>query len=292
MLTVSAGEELVVTTDALVEGVHFLPGDPLDFVARKALRVNLSDLAAKAAEPFAYLLTVAWSARCGWPEREAFASGLARDQAEFGVVLIGGDTVSTPGPLTISVTAFGRAQAGGTLLRSGAAPGDLLFVSGSIGDAFLGLQAAQGRLAGAHVAALAERYRLPQPRLALRAALRAWASAAADVSDGMLADAGRIAEASRLQVVVDLDRLPLSAGASDWVAGRDAPTALAALAAGGDDYEIVCTAPPERADRLVEAADAAGVLLTPVGRVQAGSGVEARWSGRLVEVERVGWRHG
>lgn len=292
MLSLPPGDQLVVTADAVVEGVHFLPDDPLDLVARKLLRVNLSDLAAKAAEPFAYLLTVAWPPRCGWAEREAFAAGLAADQAEFGVRLIGGDTVSTPGPLTASVTAFGRVPADRMVLRSGASAGDRLLVSGAIGDGFLGLQAARGALNGPDAAALADRYRLPRPRLALHDALRAGASAAADVSDGLLADAGRIALASSLRAVVDLERLPLSDGARAWLEGREPAAALADLATGGDDYEIVCAASPDSIDDLLRRAADAGLPLTDVGALEAGEGVEARWRGRPLALPRTGWRHG
>ena len=269
----------MVTTDAIVEGVHFLPEDPLDLVARKALRVNLSDLAAKAAEPFAYLLTVAWSPRCGWAEREAFAGGLAQDQTTFGVHLIGGDTISTPGPLTVSLTAFGRVPASRMVMRGGARAGDRLFVSGTVGDGYLGLLAARGGLDSPHRDALAERYRLPHPRLDLRDALKRYATAAADVSDGLLADAGRIAVASGLRAVVDLDRLPLSAGATAWLAKGERAEGLLALAGGGDDYEVVCAA-----------SDMPGC--TEIGWFEKGVGVEARIGGQAVPVSRAGWRHG
>ena len=140
------GYDLVLTKDAMVEGVHFLPDDPLDMVARKLLRVNLSDLAAKGAEPFGYLLACFWSERCGWPEREAFAAGLAEDQAKFGVHLLGGDTVRTSGPASFSLTAMGWATTGKTVSRAGAQVGDLVFVTGVIGDGLLGLRAARGEL--------------------------------------------------------------------------------------------------------------------------------------------------
>ncbi len=289
------GEDLVVTADALVEGVHFLPDDPLDLVARKLLRVNLSDLAAKGAEPVAYLLTLAWSPRCGWAEREAFAAGLAHDQAEFGVRLIGGDTVSTPGPLTAGVTAFGRVAMGRAVLRTGARPGDRLFVSGTVGDGWLGLMAARGKLAGidaAHVATLAARYRLPEPRLALTPALLAHARAAADVSDGLIADVANIAQASGVAATVVLDRLPLSDGARAWLDRHDGEAARVALATGGDDYEIVCAVRPDRADAFVAAAAQADVPMTEIGGFSAGEGVSATLSGAPVALGRTGWRHG
>ena len=277
----------------MVEGVHFLPDDPPDLVARKLLRVNLSDLAAKAAEPYGYLLTVAWSPAWGQARREAFARGLGEDQARFGLRLFGGDTVSTPGPMSASATLFGWVPAGRMIRRAGAKIGDLVLVSGTIGDGWLGLAAAGGRLdlpagelSDTDLAWLAERYRLPSPRLGLREALRAHAHAGADVSDGLLADAGHIAEASRVGVEIDLDRLPLSPPAARF---RDR---LAELASGGDDYEIVCTAAPDQAGPLIEAARCAGVALTVCGRVTEGDGVSATMGGRAVALERLGWRHG
>lgn len=291
------GHDLIVTKDAMVAGVHFLPDDPLDLVARKLLRVNLSDLAAKAAEPFAYLLAASWPAWCGWPEREAFARGLAEDQAAYGVRLLGGDTTSTPGPLTLSLTAFGWTPEGRMVRRASARPGDRLLVSGTIGDGFLGLKAARGELSGldeAAVAWLADRYRLPSPRLELREALRGHAGAAADVSDGLVADADHIAEASGAGMTLDLGTLPLSAAASDWLARQlDRSTALTALATGGDDYEVVCTAPAASVLALMAEADQAGVALTEIGEVIEGRGVRVLFEGQDVTPRaRTGWRHG
>ena len=281
------GFELVVTADALVEGVHFLTGDPPDLIARKLLRVNLSDLAAKGAEPYGYIAVIAWSPAWGDGERAAFARGLGEDQARFGLKLFGGDTVSTTGPMTVSATLFGWVEAGRMIRRSGARVGDSLLVSGAVGDGFLGLKAAQGRLElpPAELAYLAGRYRLPEPRLALRPALSQYASAAADVSDGLLADAGHIGEASGVGVMIDLDRLPVSAAAA--LCG--AP--LLDLATGGDDYEIVCTAAAVQVEALQAAAMAAGAPLTVVGRVVEGQGVSAHSGGQPVALERLGWRH-
>jgi thiamine-monophosphate kinase len=288
------GFDLVISKDAMVEGVHFLAEDPLDLVARKLLRVNLSDLAAKAAEPAGYLLAAAWPARCGWPEREAFARGLAEDQRRYGIRLLGGDTVSTPGPLTLSLTILGWTPGGAMVRRSGARPGDRVLVSGTIGDGWLGLQAARGGLAefGAGAQVLAERYRLPRPRLELTPSLRAYASAAADVSDGLAADVGHIGEASGVAVALALERLPLSEPAAAWLAVQpDRAAALAQLASGGDDYEVVCTAVPDRAVRLAEEAARTGVALTDVGEVRAGEGVSAACDGAAVAMARSGWRH-
>ena len=192
------GYDLILTKDAMVEGVHFLPDDPLDTVARKLLRVNLSDLAAKGAEPFGYLLACFWPVESGWLEREAFAAGLAEDQGKFGVHLLGGDTVVTPGPASVSLTALGWVPKGRTVARTGAQPGDLIVVTGMIGDGFLGLKAARGEigLEDERVAALIAHYRTPEPRTDFALAAREHAAAALDVSDGLIADMGHMARAS------------------------------------------------------------------------------------------------
>ena len=288
------GEELVVTTDTIVEGVHFLPGTPSELVARRLLRVNLSDLAAKAAEPWLWQLAIAWPPHYGAAEREAFAAGLADEQARFGLRLVGGDTVRTPGPLVATATLIGRAPEGGTVRRSGARPGDVLLVSGTIGDAGLGLDVLRsGEEPTAAQQALVERHRLPSPRLELREALRAHASAAADVSDGLLADAGRIGIASGAKVSIPLERLPLSTAAADWVGLQaDAEVARLRLATSGDDYEIVCTARPDQAMALQWAATRVGTPLTPIGDVTAGAGVDVAFHGRPLIAERLGWVHG
>ena len=189
--------DLVVKTDTIVSGVHFLADEKPEFVAAKALRVCLSDLAAGGAEPFTYQLSLSLSR--GWKEGwvAGFARGLAADQRRYGIVLCGGDTVVSPGPLTVTITAFGRVPRGRGLTRAGARAGDELWVSGTIGDGALGLLAARGRLASAM---LERRYRRPEPRTTLGPRLIGIASATADVSDGLLADAGHIAEASRLAV--------------------------------------------------------------------------------------------
>jgi len=289
------GFDMVITKDAMVEGVHFLSQDPLDLTARKLLRVNLSDLAAKGATPFGYFLAVAWPVACDEAKRRRFADGLGLEQRAHGFSLLGGDTVSTPGPLTASVTLLGWVEAGRMVKRGGARDGDIVLVSGVIGDGGLGLQAARGELdaLGADaVAYLADRYRLPSPRLELGRPLRDYANAAADVSDGLLADAGHIGEASGLAIVIDLERLPLSAAAQSWLAHQADPVAAhGALATWGDDYEVVCTVAPRSVDRMVAAAAHVGAALTAVGEVRAGRGVSALWRGIEIAVGRTGWRH-
>lgn len=272
------GYEVVVTADALVAGVHFFPDDPPASIARKALAVNLSDLAAKGARPDGFVLSLALPK--GWrePWLADFATGLAAMAAEGGCPLIGGDTVSTPGPLTISITAFGSVPAGRMVLRSGAKPGDLVLVSGTVGDGALGLKAHGpdrpgwvSRLSEADRGFLADRYLHPRPRLALAAALQAHASAAMDVSDGLVGDLAKLLKASGVGAEIDLDAVPLSGAAR---AAIMAAPALAELAwTGGDDYEILCTASEREYLTLASAAQAAGIALARIGMVTDAAGV-------------------
>ena len=290
VLPARVGFDLVLTTDAMVEGVHFLASEALDVVARKLLRTNLSDLAAKAAEPHGYLLTLAWPHGTPFESKARFAAGLAMDQPAFGVRLLGGDTVSTPGPFTAAMTLLGWTPAGSLVRRSGARVGDALLVSGEIGDASLGLRVLKGELGDAP--ALVARHRLPTPRLALREALRTHASAAADVSDGLIADAGHIGEASGLGLALDLGRMPLSHAARAWLdAQPDRIAALVDLATGGDDYEVVCTAARRDVDAFAYAADRAGVRLTAIGEMTIAAGLQVSCAGSRVEVAQAGWRH-
>jgi thiamine-monophosphate kinase len=261
-----AGHDLVLTADALVEGRHYLASDPADLIARKMLRVNLSDLAAKGGRAVGYLMTTALGPDIDEAWIAKFTAGLAADQKEFGVSLMGGDTVATPGPTTLSVTALGIAPQGKALRRGGAKIGDRLFVSGTIGDGALGLKVLRGELldlSAAQRAALADRYHLPQPRMKLGAALIGGAHAAMDVSDGLVADAGHIAEASRCGVVIHADRVPLSPAAQETLAGDLGLLPL--ILTGGDDYELLFTAPSLRAEW------AGGV--TEIGEIVRGEGV-------------------
>lgn len=288
------GHDLILTKDVIIEGVHFLPDDPLDTVAQKLLRVNLSDLAAKGAEPFGYLLACHWSERCGWPEREAFVAGLRRDQAIFDISLLGGDTVKTPGPASFSATLMGWAPSSSTVSRGGARPGDLVFVTGTIGDGWLGLQAVQGALSlePERMDALEAAYRTPMPRVEFAPVVRGLATASADVSDGLLADAGHIAEASGVGLELDLEVLPLSAAAQAWLDSRvDPQGALELLATGGDDYEIVLTVPVGAENALRREAERRHLRLTRIGRVVQGKGVIVRHLGQPVTPTRVGWTH-
>jgi thiamine-monophosphate kinase len=288
------GHDLVVTKDALVEGVHFLPTDPLDTVAQKLLRVNLSDLAAKGVEPFGYLLACHWSERCGWPERKAFVQGLAEDQKRFGVSLLGGDTVSTPGPASFSITLMGWTPKGEIVGRRGASAGDLVFVTGMIGDGWLGLRASRDliSLEPERQAAVIEQYRRPMPRTAFAPAIAQYATASLDVSDGLVADLGHLARQSGVGVQLHLESLPLSHAGQAWFDSRvDATQALAQLATGGDDYEIVFTASPGSESSLRREAERLHLRLTRIGDVTKGEGVDVRYLGEAVPIDRPGWVH-
>ncbi len=271
------GEDIVVTTDAIVEGVHYLASDPPDTIARKALRTNLSDLAAKGATPAGFVLTLALrTADENW--LGPFARGLGEDAKSFACPLLGGDTVSTPGPVTISITAFGRLPEGKMVRRSGARPGDQIMVTGTIGDAMLGLdvlkngpiaKALAGDPKGSEM--LIARYRVPQPRNALAIAVRDHATAAMDVSDGLAGDLAKLCAASSVTAVIDTPSIPVSATAAGLLA-RGA-VGMEALITGGDDYEILCTVAEAGADAFAEAARQAGVTVTAIGTIMAGEGL-------------------
>lgn len=292
-LSLPEGRELVAKVDAIVEGVHFLRDDPADLIAKKALRVNLSDLAAKGASPVGYLLALSLPDWVGDDWLMQFAAGLAVDQQLYGVSLLGGDTTSTPGPLTLAVTALGYIETGRTVRRAGATPGQVVFVSGSIGDAGAGLAVLSG--AGASLSEadrrhLVGRYRLPEPRLALGRRLIGLASAALDVSDGLIADLGHVAEVSHVRIVVHGLRIPLS---SPYVAlwGQDIGARLRAATAG-DDYEIAFTAPEGAREGIARAAAETGVAVHEIGRVEAGEGIVLLDGlGQPVPVGRPGFTH-
>lgn len=290
VLSVPEGHELVVTSDTLVEGVHFLAADPPESVAIKTLRVSLSDLAAMGADPHGALLSIAWPATGGAAQREAFADGLARELGDRAIPLIGGDTTTSPGPWTLTGTLFGTVPEGQAVRRSGARPGDELYVTGTIGDAGLGLLSLQGE--GGLGEAIG-RYRQPPVRGAIAPALRATASAAIDVSDGLIADAGHVASASGCALVIDLTAIPLSPVAKSWCARQGTEDqARAQLASFGDDYELLVCLAPDRAGELAAAAQSAGFPLTRIGRIEAGQGVRVLGAkGEPVEIAKGGFTH-
>jgi thiamine-monophosphate kinase len=279
-----SADELVITTDAIVEGVHFLSNDPPDTIARKALRVNLSDLAAKGATPAGFVLTLALRAPDdAW--LTAFARGLGEDATEFGCPLLGGDTVSTPGPLMISITAFGRAPAGRMVRRNGAKPGDRVVVSGTIGDAALGLELRKGAattLGGDQQEMLIGRYCVPQPRVALAQAVRDHASAAMDVSDGLAGDLAKLCAASEVSAAIDAQSIPLSGPARQLLSSGT--VSIESIVSGGDDYEILCTIPENRFEAFAQAAKLAGVPVTSIGTIIAGAAVPRLIDGQGSEI--------
>jgi thiamine-monophosphate kinase len=287
------GRQLVLTTDALVAGVHFLPGDSADLVARKLLRVNLSDLAAMGATPLGYLMTTALPPECGEAWLAGFAAGLAADQSEFAIGLLGGDSVATPGPATLSLTAIGSIASGQAIRRGGARPGDGIYVSGTIGDAALGLRVLRGDLAGLGVAErsfLAERYHLPRPRLALGARLAGIAHAMLDISDGLAGDIGHLCEVSGVAAVIDADRVPLSAASRQALDGDKALLTL--VLAGGDDYELAFAAPPERDAEIAVLARTLALPITRIGRFERGEGLRVLdGAGKDIELASRGYRH-
>jgi thiamine-monophosphate kinase len=273
-----AGCDLVLKTDAIIGGVHFFPDDAAHTVASKALRVNLSDLAAKGARPLGFLLSLALPKEAGDDWLSDFANGLRGDAVLFGCPLFGGDTDRTPGPAMISIAMFGSVPEGTMVRRAGAKAGDLVFVSGTIGDGALGLLVRRGDagapLAPAHRQHLISRYLLPLPRNALAEAVRTHASASMDVSDGLVGDLAKLCRVSQVAAVVEVARVPQSDAAKAVIAA-DASLRETALT-GGDDFEILCTVPPDRADSFRAAAKAANVPVTEIGVIAAGEGVQFR----------------
>jgi thiamine-monophosphate kinase len=273
-----AGHRLVMTADAMVAGVHFLPEDPPDLVAKKLLRVNLSDLAAMGARPLHYLLTTALPTSLGADWVEEFARGLGADQQFYEVDLLGGDSVSTPGPAALSLTAIGEVAAGAEIRRSGARLGDEVWVSGTIGDAYLGLGILRGgypELDHQHRTALVRRFQLPEPRVRLGPALAGIAHAMIDVSDA---------------AILELPALPMSAAARRVAALE--PGIAARLATGGDDYELAFTAAPEAAETIRAIGARLAVAVARIGWIEAGRGVRlVDAAGRELFVEATGYRH-
>ncbi len=280
VLTPREGHEFVITTDAGVAGVHFLGDEPAGLIARKMLRVNLSDLAAKGADPVAYFLAIALPEDVTEAWLRQFAGGLHKDQNGFGCMLHGGDTVRTPGPLTVSITALGEVPAGAMVTRAGARRGDHVYVSGTIGDAALGLALARdgargrqwaGAIDGKDREYLLERYRLPSPRVRLAPVLRELASAAIDISDGLAGDLAQLCRASNVATDIALGDLALSPAAARALAAE--PSIVETLLTGGDDYEVLCAVPPARRFAFEAAAGRRGVPVTHIGRFAAGARV-------------------
>jgi thiamine-monophosphate kinase len=295
-VALQAGRRLIVTADAIVEGVHFLPADPLSSVAGKLVRVNVSDIIAKGGQPAGALVSLAWPQGRDPAGLEEFVGQLGEDLARWGGHLLGGDTTSTHGPLTLSLTLMGWCGARGPVRRNGAQVGEDVWVSGPIGDGWLGLQAAQGGLAelpAVDRGALVDAYRLPRtPPLAMADVIASHAGGAIDISDGLAQDAGHLAEASGVALVIDPGTIPLSAAGKRWLTAGPGRT-INPLLAGGDDYQSLFTAPPttEVRQAIREAGLAMRIDMKQIGTVEAGAGV------RFVDADGAelhvagGWRH-
>ncbi len=269
------GCDLVLKTDAIVGNVHFFPDDPPGQLARKALRVNLSDLAAKGARPLGYLLSLILPGEVSESWLASFTAGLQADAETYGCPLFGGDTDRTPGPLTISIAMFGAVPTGTMVRRAGAKPGDRVMVTGTIGDAALGLQLRRGAAWKVALDAreyLLSRYLLPQPRNALAEALRTHASAAMDISDGLAGDLTKLCSVSGVAATIQVAKVPLSDAARGALSA--APSLIETILAGGDDYEILCTVAPDRVENFRAAAAAANVSLTEIGAISGGGGAQ------------------
>lgn len=286
------GFDLIVTTDQLAEGTDFFGHDPAATIAQKALRVNLSDLAAKGAVPDCYLLAMALPQDMTQTWLAEFATGLGQDQLRYGVSLLGGDTSATDGPLMITITAFGFVPEDRMLRRSGARIGNAVYVTGAIGDSAGGLailKREKHRLTEAQRDDLIGRYRIPQPPIVFGAALQDLATASVDVSDGLIADLGHIAAASRAQIEIDAELIPRSqALRALW---GDEPRAILRAATGGDDYQIAFAADPTRDEDIRAAAARADVAVTRIGAVKSGEGVTILHRGIALAVPKAGYRH-
>lgn len=298
VLSIPEGQELVATCDTITAGVHFLANDPPDTVGYKALSVSLSDLAAKGARPYIYLLSVALPDLPTPPWLEAFVVGLQAAQEESGIDLVGGDTCATLGPLTVTVTAIGFVPQGEAVLRRGAIPGDRLCVSGTIGDAALGLKllrqpqlAAEWGLSDEDGAFLIQRYQRPLARHALVLPLRECARAAIDISDGLVGDTTKLCRASGVSATIEAARVPLSAAAAKVVAKK--PELLADLITAGDDYEILAAMEASHANGFEKEAQDHGVTVTAIGEVVAGGDEVAVVDGerRPLKLDRTGFTH-
>jgi thiamine-monophosphate kinase len=293
-----AGCDLVLKTDGIIGGVHFFPDDPPDTVGKKALRVNLSDLAAKAARPLGFLLTLALPDEIGEAWLAPFARGMGADADFFDCPLFGGDTDRTPGPITISIAMFGAVAHGKMLRRAGAQPGDRVVVTGTIGDAALGLllrrdpgAGERWRLTQEQQNDLKARYLVPQPRTAIAELLGQYASAAMDVSDGLAGDLAKLCRVSGVAAEINAACVPLSQPARAALAS--APALIEPILTGGDDYEILASVPPGKVEALRDRALARDVVVTDIGVVLAGDG-EARvldQAGRPLAFARSSFSH-
>lgn len=290
-------EHLAVTTDTFVAGVHYLADTRSQLIAQKLLRVNLSDLAAMGARPYAYNLSLALNDRVDSDWLAGFARGLAIEQENWGIGLVGGDTVRTPGPVTLTVSMFGHLAPERRLLRSGAQPGDAIYVSGTIGDASLGLQVLDGKIIVENTvdaAFLKDRHYLPTPRISLSAAIAAWASAGIDISDGLVADLGHICAASKCGAEIRLEDIPFSDSARKVIdRATEGNVTFVDLLGGGDDYELLFVVPADEAERVEAVCADDGTPVARIGTIlgsEEGIRVVDR-NNQTLELKSRGYRH-
>ena len=296
VLTPPPGCDLVLTTDGVIAGVHFFPDDPPSTIGRKVLRMNLSDLAAKGAKPVGFLMSVALPASIEENWLAEFATGVGEDAQRYACPLLGGDTDSTPGPISVSIAAFGSVPKGKMIRRSTAKPGDCVVVTGTIGDAAVGVLLRQDlgladrlRLNETMRSHLQQRYLLPEPRNALANAVLEYASAAMDVSDGLAGDLAKLCRASSIAAEVDVAHVPLSEATRAAISAD--PALLETVLAGGDDYEILLTLSPQNLGALRAAARAAGVATAEIGHVTAGEGGHFMRDGSPLSLTRASYSH-
>ncbi len=294
IITPPAGKDLVVTADMMVAGVHFFADDAPDMIARKLLRVNLSDLAAKGATPHGYILTVALPRTVTMSWLRSFAKGLAQDQAAFGINLLGGDTTATDGPLCLSLTAMGWVTRGQMVRRADAQTGDDVYVTGTIGDATLGLRVRRdGPFSGLSADEnqfLLQRYLLPQPRNVIVPVLSGLVHAGIDISDGLVADLGHVIQTSSVGAEIQLSDIPLSGAVKKLLELQNVE--ISELITGGDDYELLLTAVPAHRSLIAEVSVKTGISLTRIGQIIVGN--EAFYldkNGARVSLKRAGYQH-
>ena len=293
LFTPPEGRDLVLTTDAIAEAIHYLADDLPEDVGARLLNVSLSDLAAKGARPEGYLISIAVPAPADEVWLSRFALGLMSAQTDHGTHLLGGDTIRTNGPRMFSLTAIGSVASGKMIRRGGAKPGDRLMVTGTIGDAALGLKIRKGELMipnEAHRAYLVDRFTHIQPRLSFGLKLGDRPHASMDISDGLVADAGHMANASAVKLIFDAVRVPLSEAANAAV--EQDPTLIENLLTGGDDYELLLAVSAQEVESLTEIAKACGHDLTEIGVIEEGQGVDVLdASGRSMQFRKGGYAH-
>ncbi|NNC37609.1 MAG: thiamine-phosphate kinase [Hyphomonadaceae bacterium] len=291
------GLEAIISTDTLVEGVHF-PDKKFDAqLAQKLIRVNISDIIAKGADPIGYMLSLSLNEKVSEANIFAFCSGLAIDQQEYGLKLWGGDTTRTPGPNVLTITIFGTTPTGKMVARAGAQPGDLLCVSGYIGEAYLGLKTHLKQMdTGKFEAECAQwlaKYHVPQPAFELRHGIQQLASAALDISDGLVADAEHLAKASNVKLLIDIENIPVSDETRTWLRTQsDQNMAKVQLATGGDDYQILAAVNPNNFDKIRAISKDCGIQFTKIGRIEQGAGVLVLdKNGNEITVDQPGYTH-